>query len=134
MVDISELVRVTFVWDATLGSPAELQSYGGLVVAMPPAMIPLPDRGELFGVGGYSRTDGTGGWQWVIQGETDPVDAFVDSLTGRGGWANQSSRTLVKTLVARLFSAGIPRQTIATQIPQFYSAIAAEIASEQATG
>jgi hypothetical protein len=132
MTDIGDLVKVTFVWDATLGSPAELQSYGGMIVGVPPELTPLPDRGQLFGIGGYSRADGSGGWNWIIQGDVDPVDAFVDSLTGLGHWVNQGARTTVKTMVGRLFSAGIPRQTIATQVPQLFAAIAAEINSEQA--
>jgi hypothetical protein len=132
LTDIDELTPVLLVWDSTLGSPPELQSRGGLVVAVPPEFMPLPDRGVLVGLGGYARRDGTGGWQWVLQGEVDPLDQFVDSLTGLGLWKNQNARTAVKTLISRLFSAGIPRQTIATQFPQVYAAIAAEIASEQA--
>jgi len=130
MTDISDYQPVTMIWDATLGSPPEVQSYGGEVVLVPPEVLPLPARGQLLGLGGYSRTDGSGGWQWVLQGDIDPVDAFVDSLTGKGGWSNQTSRTAVKTMVARLFSAGIPRATIATQIPQFYQAVAAEVTAE----
>lgn len=128
---VADLVQVTVVWDASLGSPVELQSYGGAVVAVPPNYFPLPDRGTLFGVKGYSRKVGDGTWQWILQGDTDPVDAFVDSLTGRPGWVNQGARTTVKTMVQRLFSAGIPRETIATQIPLFVQAVVAEYAAEQ---
>lgn len=131
MTNISDYQSVAMVWDATLGSPVELQGFGGQVVLVPPEVLPLPARGSLLGLGGYSRTDGSGGWQWVLQGDTDPVDAFVDSLTGKGGWSNPTSRAAVKTMVARLFSAGIPRTTIGTAIPQFYNAVAAEVAAEQ---
>jgi hypothetical protein len=131
VTDISDYQPVLMVWDATLGSPTELQSYGGQTVLVPPDVLPLPARGNLLGLGGYSRTDGSGGWQWVLQGDVDPVDAFVDSLPAQGHWTNPTSRATVKTMVARLFSAGIPRTTIATQIPLFYNAVAAEVAAEQ---
>lgn len=65
-------------------------------------------------------------------GTVDPVDQFIDSLTGKGLWLNQTSRTTVKTLAQQLFSAGIPKNTIATRLPQFYNAVAAEILAEQA--
>lgn len=133
-IDISDLTQVTFVWDAALGSPTELSKWSGLVAAVPPEYLPLPDRGVLFGLRGYSRTDGAGGLQWVLQGDVDPLDQFVDSLTGRGGWTNLTARTAVKTMIGRLFNAGIPRGTIASQFPQLYAAIAAEITSEQQAG
>jgi hypothetical protein len=130
VADIGAYQAVTMVWDSTLGSPTELQSYGGQVVLVPPEVLPLPARGSLLGLGGYSRTDGSGNWQWVLQGDVDPVDAFVDSLTGKGGWTNPTARATVKTMISRLFSAGIPRTTINAQIPQFYNAVAAEVAAE----
>jgi hypothetical protein len=132
---VADLVQVTVVWDASLGSPTELEGYNGAVVAVPPAYFPLPDRGTLFGVKGYSRKVGDGTWQWILQGDVDPVDAFVDSLTGRPGWVSAPSRAVVKTMIQRLFSAGIPRETIVTQIPQFVQAIVAEyVAERSATG
>lgn len=127
---IVDLVTVTLVWDAALGSPAELQTYGGRIVAVPPSYLPLPPRGTLFGLKGFSRQT-SGAWEWVLQGDVDPVDAFVDGLTGHGGWTNPTSRATVKLMITRLFSAGIPRATIASQIPQFYNAIAAEVVAEQ---
>lgn len=130
-----DLITVTLIWDAQLGSPPELQPYGGKIVAVPPDRIPLPERGMLFGLRGYAKRDGQGGWQWVLQGDIDPVDAFVESLTGKAtGWSNPTSRATVKLMIQRLFSAGIPRGTIATQIPQFYNAVAAEVVAEQAAG
>lgn len=132
--DASQLVRVNVVWDATLGSPPELQAYGGQIVAVPPDYFPLPDRGTLFGVRGYSRHNGDGSYDWILQGDVDPVDSFIDSLTGKGGWTNQASRASVKSMVQRLFSAGIPRDTIATAIPQFVQAVANEVFAEQAAG
>jgi hypothetical protein len=70
-------------------------------------------------------------WEWVLTGDIDPVDQFVDSLTGRPGWLVPGSRAVLKTMVQRLFSAGIPRATIATQVPQMYQAVAAEVLAEQ---
>lgn len=132
--DVGDLVQVTMVWDAALGSPPELQAFGGKVVAVPPNFFPLPARGTLFGVRGYSRHNGDGTWDWILQGDIDPVDSFVDSLTGLGGWSNQTSRATVKLMLQRLFSAGIPRNTIATQIPQFVQAVKAEVLAEQTAG
>jgi hypothetical protein len=132
---VADLVRVTVVWDASLGSPPELQGYGGAIVGVPPTYLPLPDRGTLFGVRGYSRKVGDGTWQWILQGDVDPIDSFIDGLTGRPGWVNPNARATVKTMVQRLFSQGIPRETIATQIPQFVQAIVAEyIAEHSSTG
>lgn len=130
-LDVNQLVTVTFVYDAALGSPADTQVLGGRVVAVPPAYIPLPVRGRFLGQPGYSRQAG-GAWEWVLQGDVDPVDAFVDSLTGRGSWLVPQSRAVIKLLIQRLFSAGIPRSTIATQVPQMYAAVAAEIRAEDA--
>jgi hypothetical protein len=130
---IEDLVMVTFIYDTALGSPTEYASYANINVAVPKEVIPLPARGKLFGLGGYSRQVG-GAWQWVLQGDTDPVNQFVDSLTGKGGWTNQQARTVIVTLVQRLFSAGIPRSTISTQVPQMYQAVAAEVLAEQAQG
>jgi hypothetical protein len=131
--NLSNLVPVTFIYDAALGSPIETQPYGGKVVAVSRNEIPLPRRGKFLGQNGFSRQT-AGAWEWVMQGDVDPVDQFVDSLTGKGGWINQQSRTVIKTLVQRLFSAGIPRGTINTQVPQMYQAVAAEIIAEQQAG
>jgi hypothetical protein len=128
--ELSELVQVTLIYDPTLGSTPDLAPLSGKVIAVNPDMIPLPLRGTFLGQPGYSR-QGASGWEWVLQGATDPVDAFVDSLTGKGGWTNSASRATVKLMIQRLFSAGISRTTIATQIPPFYQAIAAEVVAEQ---
>lgn len=130
--DVSDLVPVTLIWDAALGSPADpdLQDRGGDVVSVPPSRIPLPARGTLFGLRGYSRQGNFGAWEWVLQGDVDPVDGFVDSLTGRGGWMVPASRAAIKTMVQRLYTAGIPRNTIVTQMPQVYQAIAVEVRAE----
>jgi hypothetical protein len=129
---VVDLVMVKVVWDATLGSPPELMSYNGAIVGIPPSYLPLPARGTLFGVRGYSRSVGDGTYEWVLQGDVDPVDSFVDSLTGRpNGWEDQSARLTVKTMIQALFSAGIPRDTIVTQFPLLVQSVAAEIFAEQ---
>ena len=130
MPQLSELIPVLLVYDAALGSPPETQSWGGRIIMVPPEMIPLPQRGEIWGQRGFSR-QGAQMWEWVMVGDTDPVDQFVDSLTGRPGWVVPASRAVMKTMVQRLFSAGIPRNTIATQVPQMYQAVAAEVLAEQ---
>lgn len=137
---LADLVSVTLIYDASLGSPPETQPFGGKAVAVPPSAIPLPQRGVLLGQPGFSRQqvvpdpanpDATiVRWEWVMQGATDPVDTFVDSLTGRPGWVVPASRAVMKTLVQRLFSAGIPRATIAQQVPLMFDAIAAEVRAE----
>ncbi len=135
-VSVEDLVMVTVVWDAALGSPPELQPYGGAIVGVPPFSIPLPVRGKLFGVRGYSRQvpheSGTR-WEWVLQGDTDPVDQFVDSLVSSlpGGipWRVATAREAVKLMIQRMFSAGLPRATIASQVPAFFQAVAAEVAA-----
>jgi hypothetical protein len=134
MAGVADYVPVTFIWDTTLGSPNDptLQALGGKQFLVPPDQIPLPTRGRLVGVGGYSRQT-AGAWEWVIQGDVDQVDVFVDSLTGRGGWLVPASRQAVKLMIQRMFSAGIPRNTIATQVPQFYQAVVAEIQAELAS-
>lgn len=128
---LDDLVPVTLIYDPASGSPANTQPWGGRVLLLPPEMIPLPVRGKLFGQSGWSRQGVDGAWEWVMIGDTDPVDQFVDSLTGRPGWLVPSARAVLKTLVQRLFSAGIPRNTIATQVPQMYQAVAAEVIAEQ---
>jgi hypothetical protein len=140
---LATLTDVTLIYDAALGSPPETQPLGGKVVAVPRAAIPLPKRGQLYGQQGFGRQQvvsdplNPGGtmvrWEWVMTGGTDQIDAFVDSLTGRGSWVNAGSRATVKLMVQRLFSAGISRNTIVTQIPQFYGAVAAEVVAEQAS-
>lgn len=132
MTEVDDLVEVTFIHDPALGSPPELASLGGKVFGVPPERIPLPARGKLLGQRGYSRQTPGGAWEWVLQGDTDPVDQFVDALTGRPGWLVPDSRTVVVTMIKRMFSAGIPRATIQNQVPQFYAAIAAEIRAEDA--
>jgi acylphosphatase len=131
---VADLIQVDIVWDASLGSPPELQGYSGAIVAIPPNYFPLPARGTLFGVRGYSRNNGDGSWSWILQGDVDPVDQFVDSLTGKGRWVNAASRVAVKQMVQQLFSAGISRDTIAASIPAFVQAVASEVFAEQAAG
>ncbi len=136
---ITNLIVVRLVWDAAMGSPPEVQSYGGALVAIPPQALPLPVRGRLFGLLGYSRQVVSGGpipWEWVLQGDVDPVDAFVDSLTGRtdpttgrGVWIDQAARAAVKLMVQRLYSAGIPRQTIVDQFPLLFGAVRSEVSA-----
>ena len=109
---LDDLTDVVFIWDAALGSPVELQQYANRVVAVPPDMLPLPARGRFLGIPGFSRQVGIG-WQWVMQGSNDPVDPFVDSLPGGRPWLVPASRETAKLMIARLFSAGIPRSTIA---------------------
>jgi hypothetical protein len=127
---LGELIPVLLVYDVALGSPIETQPWGGRIIMVPPEMIPLPQRGEIWGQRGFSRQGATM-WEWVMVGDTDPVDQFVDSLTGRPGWLVPGARLVMKTLVQRLFSAGIPRATIAAQVPQMYQAVAAEVVAEQ---
>jgi hypothetical protein len=102
-------------------------------VGIPPSYLPLPTRGTLFGIKGYSRqvNDQAWKWEWILQGDADPVDSFVDGLSPAGHWKNLQARDVVKTMIQRLFSAGIPRETIATQIPQFINAIVTEYVAEQ---
>lgn len=130
---IADLVPVVMIYDVSLGSPPESQPYANQVLLLPPEFFPLPDRGVVLGQPGFSR-QASAQWQWVMTGITDPVDQFVDSLTGRGAWTNQSARTVVKTMVQRLFTAGIPRSTISSQLPAFYQAVATEVLAEQAQG
>jgi hypothetical protein len=142
--ELSDLVEVTFIYDPALGSPTSTQALGGKVIGVPSTSIPLPLRGKLLGQPGFGRqmvvpdpqdpASTIHRWEWVLQGGTDPVDTFIDSLTGRGGWVNVQARTVVKTLVQRLFSAGISRTTIQTQVPQLYQAIAAEVRAQDALG
>lgn len=140
---VADLVSVTFIYDPALGSPVETQPLGGRTVAVPKSAIPLPKRGSLLGQQGFGRqavvADPTSPetppatmirWEWVLQGGTDPVDLFVDNLTGRPGWLIPASRATIKTLVQRLFSAGIPRSTIVNQVPLMYQAVAAEVRAE----
>lgn len=139
---LGDLVDVTFVYDPGLGSPPETQPLGGKVIAVPPTVLPLPQRGTLLGQAGFGRQQAVADplnpgstvvrWEWVLQGATDPVDPFVDALTGRPGWLVPASRATVKLLIQRLYSAGIPRATIQSQVPQLYQAIAAEIRAEDA--
>lgn len=132
MTTLDQLVPVKLIYDAALGSPPETAAYANVIVMVPPDLTPLPQRGRLLGQPGFSRQNQvTQAWEWVLQGDTDPVDQFVDSLTGRPGWVNTQSRAAVKLMIQRLFSAGIPRTTIQTQIPQFYQAVAAEVQAEQ---
>lgn len=134
---ITNLIPVRLVWDAALGSPPEVQGYGGAIVAVPPEATPLPIRGSLFGLRGYSRQVQPSvpiPWEWVLQGDVDPVDQFVDGLTGRpDGWVNQTAREFVKTTLYQLASAGIPRATLAERFPLLFSSIRTEVIEEQAS-
>ncbi len=139
-----DLVEVTFVYDPELGSPKGAEKHGGKKFGVPKSRIPLPQRGVLFGQPGYSRQqivpdptpdvpDNTAmRWEWVLQGDTDPVDEFVDGLTGRPGWVVPQSRQVIVGLVRQLFSAGIPRRTIARDVPRMFAAVANEIRAEDA--
>jgi hypothetical protein len=130
---ITELIPVRLIWDAGLGSPPELQGYGGILVSVPPEAIPLPSTGSLFGLRGYARQAvGAVPWEWVLQGDVDPVDTFVDQLTGRPGWILADARAGLKTMLMQLFSAGIPRATLAARFPELFNAIKAEILAEVA--
>ncbi len=131
----SDLVPVRLVYDPALGSPVEMQPYGGILVSVPPSALPLPQTGRLFTLRGYSRQiQGIVPWEWVLQGDVDPVDQFVDSLTGRpDGWVSQADRSFVKLTLQQLFSAGIPRATLADRFPQLYNAIRNEVIAEQGT-
>jgi hypothetical protein len=127
---ISDLVPVTLIYDTTLGSPPESAPLANQIILVPPEMFPLPTRGTVYGQPGFSRQIGDA-WQWVMGGTTDPVSQFVDTLTAKGVWVNQTAKSTVMTLVQRLFSAGIPRSTISSQLPAFYQAVAAEVLAEQ---
>lgn len=137
MTTLDELVEVTLIHDASLGSAPETASLNGKVIAVPKEVIPLPRKGSLVGLPGFGRQTVIAGgalrWEWVLQGGTDPLDAFVDSLTGRGGWLLPASRTTVKDMCQALFNKGFTRTQIQNQMPQVYSAIAAEVTAEAAT-
>jgi hypothetical protein len=126
---LADLIPVTFIYDVTLGSPIESQPYGGKVAAVSRSQIPLPQRGIFLGQPGFSRQN-AGAWEWVMQGDTDPLDAFVDSLTGRGSWTLPASRTTVKSMCQALYRQGFTRTQIQTQMPAVYSAISAEVRAE----
>jgi hypothetical protein len=129
MTVLADLIQVTFIYDTTLGSPIETQPLGGKVVAVPPTYIPLPDRGTLLGQPGFSRQTATA-WEWVMQGANDPLDQFVDSLTGLGFWVLPASRTIMKSLCQAMFNRGFTKAQIQTQMPQLYQAIINEKAAE----
>jgi hypothetical protein len=127
--DASELIMVKVIYSPADGSPPELAAYANIIVGVPPSYIPLPARGKLFGVNGFSRQV-DGAWQWVLQGAINPVESFVDSLTGRGGWLVPAARADIILLCQQLLSQGIPSGTIVTRIPVVYSSIAAEVLAE----
>jgi hypothetical protein len=145
MLDVSEPVDMVSVWyihDPQMGSPPELAHLGNTSVPVPAAAIPLKARGKLYGHRGYSRqrsveTPPASGtfemrWEWVLMGDVDPIDQFVDSLTGRPGWILPEARATVKLMIERMFSAGIPRATIRNQVPPFFAAVQAETRAEDA--
>lgn len=127
----SDLIMVHVIYSPADGSPPETAQYADAIVGVPPNYIPLPARGQLFGVNGYSRQV-NGQWQWVLQGTPNPVNSFVDSLTGLGLWKVTASRDDIRLLCQQLLGLGIPSGTIAARIPQIYASIAAEIRAEDA--
>lgn len=127
--NLNNLVQVTFIYDTTLGSPIESQPFGGKVVAVSKDQIPLPKRGTFLGQPGFSRQP-SGAWEWVMQGDSDPMDAFIDSLTGRGAWTVPASRATVKQMVQALLNRGFTRTQLQNQVPSLYSAISAEVLAE----
>lgn len=128
---VSELVRVDVVYSPADGSPPELAQYGGAIVSVPPSYIPLTPRGTLFGIHGFSRQV-NGQWQWVLQGDANPVEAFVDTLTGLGHWVVPASRADIILLCQQLLGLGIPSSTISARIPTVYNSIASEVRAEAA--
>lgn len=132
MTSISELIPVTLIYDPNLGAPIETQPLGGKVLLVPPTLIPPPQRGVLYGQRGYSRQVG-GAWEWVMIGDTDPVEAFVDTLAGGGHWRVAAARADMVLFCQQLLRLGIPSGTIAARIPQIVSSIAAEVQAETAT-
>ncbi len=142
--DTDDLVEVTFIYDPDLGSPKSAEKHGGKRFGLPKSRIPPPRRGVLFGQPGYSRQrvvpdptpdlpdNTTVRWEWVLQGEVDPVDEFVDGLTGRPGWVLPQSRQVIVGWVRRLFEEGIPRRTIEREVPRMFAAVANEIRAEDA--
>lgn len=143
---LADLVEVTLIYDPTLGSPAETQALGGRVLALPPSLFPLPQQGVLLGLRGFGRQQVVAAptpqnpdatrlrWEWVLQGDVDPMDQFVDQLTGRPGWLVPASRATTKLSLQRLLAAGVPRTGLAQQFPLLYQAIAAEVRAEVAAG
>jgi hypothetical protein len=132
----TELVLVTLIYDTTLGSPIEYVNDGGKQIAVPASQIPLPQRGVFVTWPGFSRQSIVGGvlrWEWVMQGAIDQLDAFVDSITGKGGWLVTASRNTMKTLCQALLRQGFTRAQIQAQVPQLYQAIAAELTAEAAS-
>lgn len=129
---VSDLVRVDVVYSPVDGSPPELAQYGGAIVSVPPSYIPLTPRGTLFGINGFSRQV-NGQWQWVLQGTANPVEAFVDTLTGQGHWDVPASRADLVLLCQQLLGLGIPSGTIAARIPTIYNSIATEVRAEDAS-
>lgn len=126
---IADLVKVTAVYSPSDGSPPETQQYGGVIVAVPPNYLPLPARGKLFGINGYSRQV-EGAWQWVLQGDTNQVDSFVDSLAGGGHWKVPAARADMVVFCQQLLGLGIPSATIAARLPQIVGSIVAEVQAE----
>lgn len=127
--NIADLVQVTFIYDATLGSAIEQQPLGGTKYGLPKSVIPLPQQGVLFGQSGFSRQL-AGAWEWVLQGQPDVLDTFVDGLTGRGGWTVPASRVTMKSLCQALQRQGFTRTQIQNQVPQLYAAIKTEVLAE----
>lgn len=127
----SDLIMVHVTYSAADGSPAEMQAMATAVpvVGIPPNYLPLPARGKLFGVNGFSRQV-NGEWQWVLQGEINPVESFVDSLAGGGHWEVTTARADMILFCQQLLGLGIPSGTIAGRLPQIVASIAAEVQAE----
>lgn len=125
----SDLIMVKVIYSPPDGSPPESAQYANAIVGIPPNYLPLPARGKLFGVNGFSRQV-EGQWQWVLQGAINPVESFVDGLTGLGHWLVPASRADIILLCQQLLGLGIPSGTIAARIPVIYSSIAAEVLAE----
>jgi hypothetical protein len=136
-MSLSDLVEVTLIYDAALGSPADTQQHNGKVVAVDREQIPLPREGTFLGLPGLGRqatVNSVVRWEWVMLSATpgDVLDQFLDGLTGRADWTVPASRATVRTVVLALLSRGFTRSQININMPQLYAAIAAEVRAEDA--
>lgn len=137
MDTVANMIEVVMIHDPALGSPPEALPLANKNVCVSQSLIPLPQRGVFLGQPGFSRQTPFGDpsvmrWEWVLQGDVNILDTFVDSLTGRGSWVVPTSRTTVKTIVQALLNKGFSRTQVNNQFPALYQAVAAEIRAEDA--
>lgn len=134
-VNLPNTVWLELVADET--TPTHLVEYAETRILLSEAQaaaFPAPGVHDFFEVLGNqiygyvrSATDGSGGYEWVMESNPDPLVVAVTAIPGVGGWPNQAAGLVYVNMGRELLARGNSIAEVVFALTQLYNAARANV-------